>query len=104
LEGQTEERPDEDDQSQCQHVLYRGRHNDRTDDVTCDKELEPEQNCAPDILPVKRILIAGVLNAMKHKPRSCNECATHNDKYTYAIHAGANDVHHVPKIFHNQLC
>ncbi len=40
---------------------------------------------------------------MEDESRSCDERATHNDKYTYAIHAGANDVHHVPIVFHIAL-
>src|SRR5438552_13673691 len=40
---------------------------------------------------------------MKYKSRSCDQCATHNDKYTYAIDGRANDVHDVPIIFHGSL-
>src|SRR5439155_21277906 len=96
-------RADENDQSQDQHVLQSGRDNDRTDEVARNKKLKAEQNRASDILPVKRIVIPGALRAMEHESRSCDECATHNDKYTYAIHGGANDVHDVPIVFHGHV-
>src|SRR5205814_5026669 len=103
LQRQTEERPDENDQSQNEDVLHCGRDNDGTDDVTSNKKLEAEQNGSTNILPVKRIVIPGALRAMECESRSCDECATHNDKYTYAIDGRANDVHDVPIIFHGSL-
>ena len=56
-----------------------------------------------NVLPVKRIVIAGVLRAMEDEPRSCEEGATNNHKYTYAINAGADDFHDVPKVFHRHV-
>jgi hypothetical protein len=40
---------------------------------------------------------------MKDKPRSRHERATNNDKYTYPIDAGANDVHDLPIVFHRHV-
>src|SRR6266496_1515055 len=103
LQRQAEECADENDQAQDQHILHRGRDNNRANDVASNKKLEPEQNRAPDVLPVKRIVIAGVLNAMNDKSRSRHERTTNNDKYTYAINGGADDVHNVPIGFHGHV-
>src|SRR5436190_8690533 len=103
LQRQTEESADENDQSQHQHVLHCGRDNDGADDVTSNKKLEAEQNGSTNILSVKRIVIPGALGAMEDESRSCGQCATHNDKYAYAIHAGANDVHDLPIVFHSHV-
>ena len=103
LQRQTEERPDENDQSQHQYVLYCRRDNDRADDVASNEELEAEQNCATNILPVKRIVIASIAQTTKDKPNGRQERATNNDKYTYAINASADDFHKVTKIIHSHV-
>jgi len=76
------------------------RDNNGSDNVASNKEFETEQNRAPDVLPVKRIVIAGALRAMDCESRGCDEGASHYDKYTYPIHTGTNDVHDVPIVFH----
>ena len=83
--------------------MHCGRDNDGADDVTSNKKLEAEQNGSTNILSVKRIVIPGALCAMEYESRSCDECATYNDKYTYAIDAGTNDVHDVPIVFHSHV-
>jgi hypothetical protein len=37
---------------------------------------------------------------MEYKSRSRYERASNNDKYTYAINGGADDVHDAPIVFH----
>ena len=83
--------------------MHRGRYNDRPDDVTSYKKLEAEQNRTADVLTIKRIVIAGVLDAMKDKPRSRYERATNNDEYTDAIDGGANEVHDLPIVLHGHV-
>ncbi len=100
LQGQTEECADENDHSQHEHVLQGGRDNNGPDNVASNKKLETEQNRASNILPVKRIIIAGVVHAMKNESASGYDRAAHNDKYAYAVHASTDDFHDVPKIFH----
>jgi hypothetical protein len=103
LQRQTEKRADENDQSQDEHILHCGRDDDGPDDVASDKELETEQNCASHVLPIKLIVFAGVLRAMEHKSPAGDERTACDNKYTHAIHAGANDFHNPPKLFHDCL-
>src|SRR4029450_9268992 len=103
LQGQTEERADKHDQTQDQHVLHCGRYNDRPDDVTSYKKLEAEQNRTADVMTIKRIVITGPLLAMEYESRSRYERATNNDKYTYAINRGADEVHDLPIVFHGHV-
>jgi hypothetical protein len=100
LQGQTEERADENDQSQNEDVLQGGCYNDGPNDVASNEELETEQNRASDILPVKCIIIPRAMRTPKQKSPSGDQCATCDNKNTYAIHARADDFHDMPKIFH----
>ena len=103
LQGQTEECANENDYSQNQYVLQCRRDNDGPDNVASNKKLESQQNCASNILPVKRIIIAGAVHAMKNEPRRSHDRAAHNDKYPHAVHAGSDDVHDVPIMFHGHV-
>src|SRR5207237_8167900 len=86
--------------SQEHRVLQSWSNNDRPNNVSSNEELETEQNRAAHILPVKRIIIACLVGAMRSKSHRGNDHPTCNDEYTHAIHAGTDHFHDVPKIFH----
>src|SRR5437773_12463903 len=51
-------------------------------------------------MTVRQVITAGALHATKREAQRGKNRAAYNDKYTDAIHAGADDIHEPPKRFH----
>jgi hypothetical protein len=83
--------------------LQGGRNDHGPNDVASNEKLETEQNRAPHILPVKRIIIASLVCATRCKSYGGNHHAACNNEYTHAIHASADHLHDVPKMFHGTV-
>ena len=101
LQRQAEKGADQNDESKHEHVLQRGRDDDGADDVARDEELQPEQNRAAKVLPVKAVAIAGGLRPLEEKPARRDEGTEHHDEHASAINGDADDFDDVAEMIHS---